>query len=102
MKELGLGMWSFIYFRQAFSTKKHNCNPILENFVYIKKSGSDWKFCSLTFLHLMLLLQVEVQVRKLYCVNRAIPNLPISVEDASRSEVEIEKALQVLMSCVFV
>ncbi|KAL5558296.1 hypothetical protein UlMin_034507 [Ulmus minor] len=38
--------------------------------------------------------QVEVQVRKLYCVSKAVPNLPINVEDAARSEVEIEKALQ--------
>ncbi|XP_062108994.1 aspartate--tRNA ligase 2, cytoplasmic [Humulus lupulus] len=38
--------------------------------------------------------QVEVQVRKLYCVNRALPTLPIIVEDAARSEIEIEKALQ--------
>ncbi|CAL0317474.1 unnamed protein product [Lupinus luteus] len=38
--------------------------------------------------------QVEVQVRKLYCVSRAVPNLPINIEDAARSEVEIEKALQ--------
>ncbi|XP_043721497.1 aspartate--tRNA ligase 2, cytoplasmic-like [Telopea speciosissima] len=38
--------------------------------------------------------QVEVQVRKLYCVGKAIPNLPINIEDAARSEAEIEKALQ--------
>ncbi|KAG8381986.1 hypothetical protein BUALT_Bualt05G0029500 [Buddleja alternifolia] len=38
--------------------------------------------------------QVEIQVRKLYVVNKAIPILPISFEDAARSEVEIEKALQ--------
>ncbi|KAJ1424156.1 Mediator complex, subunit Med25, von Willebrand factor type A [Sesbania bispinosa] len=35
------------------------------------------------------------QVRKLYCVSRVVPNLPINLEDATRSEVEIEKALQV-------
>jgi hypothetical protein len=40
-------------------------------------------------------LKVEVQVRKLYCVNKAIPTLPINIEDAARSEVDIEKALQV-------
>lgn len=34
-------------------------------------------------------------MRKFYCVNRAIPTLPIIIEDAARSEVEIEKALQV-------
>ncbi|GER32714.1 aspartate--tRNA ligase [Striga asiatica] len=38
--------------------------------------------------------QVEIQVRKLYCVNKAIPTLPINIEDASKSEVEIEKALE--------
>ncbi|CAD6231201.1 unnamed protein product [Miscanthus lutarioriparius] len=35
--------------------------------------------------------QVEIQVRKIYCVNRAIPNLPMNFEDAARSEIEIEK-----------
>ncbi|KAH7573931.1 hypothetical protein ACOSP7_007876 [Xanthoceras sorbifolium] len=38
--------------------------------------------------------QVEVQVRKLYCIGKAVPNLPINIEDAARSEIEIEKALQ--------
>ncbi|XP_019151604.1 PREDICTED: aspartate--tRNA ligase 2, cytoplasmic-like [Ipomoea nil] len=38
--------------------------------------------------------QVEVQIRKLYCISKAAPTLPISIEDASRSEAEIEKALQ--------
>ncbi|KAK9266563.1 hypothetical protein L1049_021496 [Liquidambar formosana] len=38
--------------------------------------------------------QVEVQVRKIYCVSKAVPNLPINIEDAARSEIEIEKALQ--------
>ncbi|KAF3329890.1 aspartate--tRNA ligase [Carex littledalei] len=36
--------------------------------------------------------QVEIQVRKLYCINRAIPNLPINIEDASRSETDFKKA----------
>ncbi|KAJ0967316.1 hypothetical protein J5N97_024233 [Dioscorea zingiberensis] len=36
--------------------------------------------------------QVEIQVRKLYCVNRAVPNLPFNLEDAARSEREFEKA----------
>ncbi|CAL9748269.1 unnamed protein product [Musa acuminata subsp. burmannicoides] len=36
--------------------------------------------------------QVEVQVRKLYCINRSVPNLPINIEDAARSETEFEKA----------
>ncbi|EHA8589721.1 Aspartate--tRNA ligase 2, cytoplasmic [Cocos nucifera] len=39
--------------------------------------------------------QVEVQVRKLYCINRAMPNLPINIEDAARSEMEFEKAEQI-------
>ncbi|GAA0146861.1 aminoacyl-tRNA synthetase [Lithospermum erythrorhizon] len=38
--------------------------------------------------------QVEIQVRKLHCVSKAVPTLPINIEDAARSEVEIEKALQ--------
>ncbi|KAJ0510501.1 putative aspartate--tRNA ligase [Helianthus annuus] len=38
--------------------------------------------------------QVEIQVRKIHCVNRAATVLPINVEDAARSEVEIEKALE--------
>ncbi|KAG1332017.1 aspartate--tRNA ligase 2, cytoplasmic [Cocos nucifera] len=38
--------------------------------------------------------QVEVQVTKLFCVNRAVPNLPINIEDAARSEMEFEKAEQ--------
>lgn len=36
--------------------------------------------------------QVEIQIRKLYCINRAISNLPINVEDAARSEEEIREA----------
>ncbi|KAL0903332.1 hypothetical protein M5K25_027703 [Dendrobium thyrsiflorum] len=36
--------------------------------------------------------QVEIQVRKLYCINRAVPNLPINIEDAARSEEEIKEA----------
>ncbi|CAM8919752.1 unnamed protein product [Rhodiola kirilowii] len=38
--------------------------------------------------------QVEIQVRKIYGVSRAVPNLPINIEDAARSEEEIQKALQ--------
>lgn len=41
-------------------------------------------------------------MRKLYCVSRAVPNLPINIEDAARSEVEIEKAQQVHCVCVVV
>lgn len=40
-------------------------------------------------------LQVEIQVSKIYCVNKALPTLPINIEDAARSEAEIEAALQV-------
>ncbi|XP_004512467.1 aspartate--tRNA ligase 2, cytoplasmic-like [Cicer arietinum] len=38
--------------------------------------------------------QVEIQVKKLFCVSRAVPTLPINLEDAARSDVEIEKAIQ--------
>ncbi|KAL3645839.1 hypothetical protein CASFOL_011019 [Castilleja foliolosa] len=38
--------------------------------------------------------QVEIQVREIYCVNRAIPALPINIKDAARSDVEIDKALE--------
>lgn len=38
--------------------------------------------------------QVEVQVRKLYGISKAVSTLPIIIEDASRSELEIENALQ--------
>lgn len=41
---------------------------------------------------------MEVQISKLYCVNKAVPTLPINIEDAARSEVEIEQALEVLCS----
>ena len=46
-------------------------------------------------------MQVEVQVRKLYCISKAIPILPINIEDAARSDVEIEKAEQVKIHCVY-
>ncbi|XP_044362838.1 aspartate--tRNA ligase 2, cytoplasmic-like [Triticum aestivum] len=32
--------------------------------------------------------EVDIQARKLYCINRADPKLPISVEDARRSAEE--------------
>ncbi|XP_076898548.1 aspartate--tRNA ligase 2, cytoplasmic-like [Bidens hawaiensis] len=38
--------------------------------------------------------QVEVQVRTIHTVDRAESPLPINVEDASRSEAEIERALE--------
>lgn len=34
-------------------------------------------------------------MRKLYCIDRADPNLPITVEDAARSESEFVRAEQV-------
>ncbi|XLR18985.1 hypothetical protein HN51_065655 [Arachis hypogaea] len=40
--------------------------------------------------------QVEIQVRKLHCVSKAC-SLPITLQDAARSEAEIEKALQELI-----
>ena len=43
-----------------------------------------------------MLLQVEIQVRKVYYVNRALERLPLGVEDAARSEADIEKSLEVL------
>ncbi|GKE12894.1 hypothetical protein Tco_1416445 [Tanacetum coccineum] len=39
--------------------------------------------------------KVEIQVRKIYCVDRAVPVLPISIEDAARSEAEIEQLVRV-------
>ncbi|KAF2297189.1 hypothetical protein GH714_019118 [Hevea brasiliensis] len=39
-------------------------------------------------------VEVEVQVRKLHCISKAMPTLPINIEDAARSEKEIEEALQ--------
>ncbi|CAN0892315.1 Aspartate--tRNA ligase 1, cytoplasmic [Linum grandiflorum] len=39
-------------------------------------------------------MPVELQVKKLYCLSRAMPTLPIRIEDASRSDQEIEDALK--------
>uniref|UniRef100_A0A0D3DSU0 Aspartyl-tRNA synthetase n=1 Tax=Brassica oleracea var. oleracea TaxID=109376 RepID=A0A0D3DSU0_BRAOL len=38
--------------------------------------------------------KVEIQVRKVYYVNRALERLPLGVEDAARSEADIEKSLE--------
>ncbi|KAF5946649.1 hypothetical protein HYC85_016877 [Camellia sinensis] len=38
--------------------------------------------------------RVEIQVKKLYCISKAVPALAINIEDAARGEIEIEKALQ--------
>ncbi|KAG2648423.1 hypothetical protein PVAP13_1NG028300 [Panicum virgatum] len=35
---------------------------------------------------------VEIQVEKLHCISRAVSNLPISVEDAARSEEDVARA----------
>ncbi|PVH65589.1 hypothetical protein PAHAL_1G031500 [Panicum hallii] len=35
---------------------------------------------------------VEIQVEKLHCISRAVPNLPISVDDAARSEDDVARA----------
>ncbi|KAF5946639.1 hypothetical protein HYC85_016867 [Camellia sinensis] len=39
-------------------------------------------------------LRVEIQVKKLYCISKTVPALPINIEDTARGEIEIEKALQ--------
>ncbi|XP_010436322.1 PREDICTED: aspartate--tRNA ligase 1, cytoplasmic-like [Camelina sativa] len=36
--------------------------------------------------------QVEIQVRKVYCLSRSLPKLPLIPEDAARSEADIEKS----------
>jgi len=51
--------------------------------------------CALSLVVVDAILQVEIQVRKIYCINRAIPTLPINLEDAARSEAEFEQAEQV-------
>ncbi|KAJ4895754.1 Class II aminoacyl-tRNA and biotin synthetases superfamily protein [Raphanus sativus] len=38
--------------------------------------------------------EVEIEVRKVYCISRALARLPLRVEDAARSEAEIEKSLE--------
>ncbi|KAH9295328.1 hypothetical protein KI387_038916 [Taxus chinensis] len=38
--------------------------------------------------------QVEIKVRKVYCVSKSVSTLPINLEDAARSEKEFEKAVQ--------
>ncbi|KAI3893326.1 hypothetical protein MKX03_002134 [Papaver bracteatum] len=38
--------------------------------------------------------QVELHVRKIYAISKALPTLPLNIVDASRSEADIEKALQ--------
>ncbi|GKC34108.1 E3 ubiquitin protein ligase UPL2 [Tanacetum coccineum] len=42
-----------------------------------------------------LIEKVEIQVRKIYCIDRAAPVLPISIEDTARSEAEIEQLVRV-------
>lgn len=38
--------------------------------------------------------QVEIHVRKVYCVSKSLPTLPINLEDAARSEKDFERAEQ--------
>ncbi|KAI3833270.1 hypothetical protein MKW98_006369 [Papaver atlanticum] len=38
--------------------------------------------------------QVELQIRKIYGISKALPMLPINIDDAARSEADIEKAMQ--------
>ncbi|KAL9293043.1 putative aspartate--tRNA ligase [Arabidopsis thaliana] len=40
--------------------------------------------------------QVEIHVRKMYCLSRSLLNLPLVVEDAARSESDIEKSGKLL------
>ncbi|CAH8353161.1 unnamed protein product [Eruca vesicaria subsp. sativa] len=44
--------------------------------------------------------KVEIQVRKVYCVSRALARLPLGVEDAARSEADIEKSLEMGIKAV--
>ncbi|KAJ0262948.1 Aspartate--tRNA ligase 2 [Hirschfeldia incana] len=37
--------------------------------------------------------QVEIQVRKVYCVSKALQKLPLNVEDAARSEADIQAGM---------
>ncbi|KAF5946638.1 hypothetical protein HYC85_016866 [Camellia sinensis] len=45
---------------------------------------------------------VEIQLKKLYCISKAVPALPINIEDAARGEIEIEKALQLMALLGFI
>ncbi|KAL3687935.1 hypothetical protein R1sor_014244 [Riccia sorocarpa] len=36
--------------------------------------------------------QVEIQIRKVYSVSKSMPSLPLTLEDAARSELDFEKA----------
>ncbi|KAG8496535.1 hypothetical protein CXB51_007625 [Gossypium anomalum] len=40
------------------------------------------------------MFKVDIHVRKLYCAKKAMPTLPINIEDAARRDAEIEAALQ--------
>ena len=66
----------------------HGHSVVFLNVVYVISA-----LCLFNYLgHNVVFLQVEAHVRKLYCINRAVPNLPFNIEDAARSEVEFEKA----------
>lgn len=43
----------------------------------------------------ILVCQVEIQVKKMYCVNRAEPNLPFNFEDAAHIEESIPRVKEV-------
>lgn len=47
------------------------------------------------------MLQVEIHVTKMYCLSRSSLNLPLLVEDAARSEEDIEKSVKVENNNVF-
>jgi aspartyl-tRNA synthetase len=42
---------------------------------------------------------VEIRVEKLHCVSRAVPALPIGVDDAARSEEDVARA-RAVSSCL--
>jgi len=42
-----------------------------------------------------MICQVEIQVRKMYCVNRAVANLQFNFEDATHSEEDMQRAKEV-------
>jgi hypothetical protein len=57
-------------------------------------------------MHRLLIatLQVEILVRKVFCISKALAILPLNLEDAARSDVDFENAEKVcevdLTSCL--
>lgn len=47
------------------------------------------------FAFCIMICQVEIQVRKMYCVNRAVANLQFNFEDATHSEEDMQRAKEV-------